>query len=167
MSESKLKSIVLGYLSELETVDPILNPKLDFGYKFLFPKGKDPRGNPIGRTFSVVKPKSQNILDISRGIGIPKEYIDAFNKMGEGSEQKFIKNLIKILLLHRVFYRFDLENNRYSISDTIFLNKGKFVAKNNFFNSIRKVFGCSEYIILELQDYCSGEFDIDDLKFIS
>lgn len=41
------------------------------------------------------------------------------------------------------------------------------ILKNTLYNSIHKVFGCVLYSITELQDFCSGEFDISDLKYIS
>ncbi|KKL98051.1 hypothetical protein LCGC14_1828310, partial [marine sediment metagenome] len=105
-------------------------------------------------------------LKISRGIKMAEQHTEAFNTMAEGSKQRFFKDLVKVFLLHQVFFNFDLNNNRYNVSDVIFLDKNKFVSKNVFFNSIRKVFGCSEYSIFELQDFCSGEFDIGDLKLI-
>lgn len=166
MGDSKLKSLIEEYLSDAELKETIHDPKLDLGFRFVFPKGKTPQGRSIGRPFTVIKAKDKNVLEISSQITISAEHIEKFKAMEKGSKEKFFKNLIKIFLLKEVFYSVDFNHNRYMVVDNIFLSSGEVISKNTFFNSIRKVFGCVMYSITELQDFCSGEFDITDLKFI-
>ncbi len=166
MSEpkSKLKSIIREYLSETELKETLHDPKLDLGFRFIFPKGKNPQGKPIGRPFTVIKSKKKNILEISSPVVISEEHIKILNSTDKRAKDKFFRKLTKTFLLKEVFFNFNLQNNRYVIIDNIFLNKNKVISKNTFYNSLRKVFGCTIFSILELQDFCSGEFDISDLS---
>jgi len=166
MSEpkSKLKSIIREYLSETELKETLHDPKLDLGFRFIFPKGKNPQGRPLGRPFTVVKTKNKSFLDISSPVTISEEHIKILNSMKKVAKDKFFRKLTKTFLLKEVFFNFDLKNNRYVIIDNIFFNKNKVISKNTFYKSIKKVLGCVIFSILELQDFCSGEFDISDLS---
>ena len=166
MGESKLKRLIEEYLSDAELKETIHDPKLELGFRFMFPSGKDPRGRSIGRPFTVIKAKVKNVLEISSQITISSEHIEKFRAMEKGSKEKFFKNLTKIFLLKEVFYNIDFNHNRYMIIDNIFLSPEEVISKNTFFNSIRKVFGCVMYSIAELQDFCSGEYDISDFELI-
>ena len=166
MSEDKLKNVIKEYLSNTELKETLHDDKLELGFRFLFPKGKNPDGKPLGRPFTVVKEMKKDILEISSNVSISKQHVDAFDSMEKGAKQKFFKNLAKVFHLKEVFFNIDLQNNRYAIIDNIFLNKGEIIVKNTFYNSIRKVLGCIIYSIIELQDFCSGEFDAGSLKIV-
>jgi len=45
------------------------------GFRFVFPKGTNPQGKPIGRPFTVVKAKNKNILEITRPVPLSPEHI--------------------------------------------------------------------------------------------
>ena len=164
MNEMKLKAVIKEYLAEAELKETLHDPKLELGFRFIFPKGKNKQGKPIGRPFTVVKSKTKNILEISSPVPISKEHVQKLDLMEQGSKQKFFRNLMKTFLLKEVFFNIDLINNRYAVIDNIFLDKKEIISKNSLYNSIRKVLGCVLYSIIELQDFCSGEFDITDLR---
>lgn len=166
MSESDLKGLIKEYLIETDLKETLHDSKLELGFRFVFPKGLNPQGKPVGRPFTIVKAANREVLEISSPIKISQEHIDAFNSMEKGTKERFFKNLSKTLFLKEVFFNIDTDNNRFAIIDNIFLRQGEVVSKNEFFNSVRKVLGCVLFSILELQDFCSGEFDVSDLKLI-
>ena len=166
MNESKLKQVILNYLSNAELKETLHDPKLELGFSFIFPKGTTPQGRPIGRPFTVVKAKNKNILEITSPVPLAPEHIKKLESIEKQAKDKFVRKLIKQFVLKEVFFTFDLSHNRYAVIDNIFLDKNRVISRNTFYNSVRKVLGCVIYSILELQDFCSGEFDISDLKLI-
>ena len=61
--DSKIKILIQEYLLDEGLLrEKISNPKLDFGFQFMFPPGNDPRGRPIGRNMVVIKPKQKNLI---------------------------------------------------------------------------------------------------------
>ncbi len=166
MSDTKLRDMIKEYLSDAELKETLHDPKLELGFRFMFPPGKNPQGRPIGRPFTVVKVKNKNVLELSSLINISPDHTEKLDAMEKGSKEKFFKTLIKTFFLKEVFFNIDQSHNRYMIIDNIFLSSGEIITKNTFYNSIRKVLGCVLYSIAELQDFCAGEFDISDLKLI-
>ena len=62
----KLKNIISEYLSEdAEIKGEINNDNVEIGYIFEHPTGIDPSGNPVGRPFTIVKPKDKNFININ------------------------------------------------------------------------------------------------------
>ena len=70
--------------------------------------------------------------------------------------------LRKSFLLKDVFYRIDIKNHRYEITDQTFLNKDGYISKNSFFKSVRKVFNCAVYSNIILGEYCAGKVKPED-----
>jgi hypothetical protein len=70
--------------------------------------------------------------------------------------------LRKFFLAKDVFYRIDVQNNRYEISDQIFIKKDGTISKNSFYKSIRKVFTCSAFSNIILNEYCYGTTKPED-----
>lgn len=167
MNESKLKQVIRNYLSNAELKETLHDPKLDLGFRFVFPKGTNPQGKPIGRPFTVIKVKNKNILEITSPVPLSPEHIKKLGSTEKQAKNKFVRNLVKQFVLKEVFFQFDLSHNRYAVIDNIFLDKNRVISRNTFYNSVRKVLGCVIYSILELQDFCSGDFDIGDLRLIS
>ncbi len=71
-------------------------------------------------------------------------------------------DLRKSFLLKDAFYRIDVKNYRYEISDQIFLDNNGIISKNSFFKSIRKVFNCATYSNIILGEYCAGKIRPED-----
>lgn len=71
--------------------------------------------------------------------------------------------LRKSFLLKDVFYRIDIKNFRYEISDQVFLDEDGIISKKSFFKSIRKVFNCAAYSNIILGEYCAGKIKPEDI----
>ena len=97
--EPKLKSIIRDYLIDTELKETLHDPKLDLGFRFLFPKGNTPQGKPTGRPFTVVKTKQRNVLEISSPVNIAKEHVKILNSMEKLVKDKFLRKLTKTFLL--------------------------------------------------------------------
>jgi hypothetical protein len=162
--ESKIKQRIQDYLLDEGLLrQKISDPKLDFGFRFIFPPGKDPLGRPIGRNMVVIHPKDKNLIIVSLGVQISKLHIKALESLENRKKMNYFMDLRKSFLLKDVFYRIDIKNYRYEISDQVFLSENRHISKNSFFKSIRKVFNCAAYSDIILGEYCAGKIKPEDL----
>ncbi len=161
--ESKIKNLVQEYLLDEGLLrEKISDSKLDFGFQFIFPPGNDPAGRPIGRRMVVIKPKNKSLIIFSLGTQMAKPHVDTLNSLKENRKMQFFWDLRKFFLIKDLFYRIDINNHRYEISDQIFLKNDGTVSKNSFFKSIRRVFDSAAYSNILLGEYCSGKIKPDD-----
>jgi hypothetical protein len=161
--ESNIKQFIQDYLLDEGLLrGKISDPKLDFGFQFIFPPGKDPLGRQIGRNMVVIRPKNKNLIIVSLGVQISKPHIKALNSLEKPKKMNFFMDLRKSFLLKDVFFRIDINNHRYEITDQIFLNKDEFISKNSLFKTIRKVFNSGAYSNIILGEYCAGKIKPED-----
>ncbi|MFX1257302.1 MAG: DUF2299 family protein [Promethearchaeota archaeon] len=140
----------------------IKDPKIEFGFQFIFPPGKDPLGRAIGKMMVVFKPKNKDSLFIEIGTQIARIHINALDSLGE-KKMQFFMDLRKSFLIKDVFFGIDIKNNRYKISDQIFLKADGTISKNIFYKSIRRVFNSAAYSNMILAEYCAGKVKPEDL----
>lgn len=160
-SESNIKHLIQEYLLDeglLRNKIPPDDKKLEFGFQFVFPPG------PIAQKMVVIKPKNKDLIIISNNIQISPQHIEALNSLEENRKTSFFMNIRKFFLAKDVFFRIDPQNFRYEISEQIFLKKDGTISKNSFFKSIRKVFTCSAYINMILNEYCSGKVKPEEME---
>ena len=163
-TESKIKNLIQEYLLDEGLLrEKISDPKLDFGLQFIFPPGMDKLGRPVGRRMVVIKPKNKNLIIISLGTQISQPHVDALNSLNKNRKPQFFWDLRKFFLIKDLFYRIDIQKNRFEISDQIFFKSDGTVSKNNFFKSIRRVFDGAAYSNIILGEYCSGKIKPEDL----
>ena len=161
--ESKIERLIREYLLDEESLRKnIKDPKLQFGFQFIFPPGKDPTGRPIGKMMAVFQPKSKDLVIISLGTQVSKPHVDALNSLKEDRRMSFFIDLRKFFLLKDVFFRIDIQNFRYEISDQIFIKADGMISKNSFYKAVRRVFNTSAYSNMILGDYCSGKIKAED-----
>jgi hypothetical protein len=110
----------------------------------------------------VIKPKQKKLIVISLGTQISKPHVEALNSLKEDRKLRFFWDLRKFFLVKDLFYRIDIQNYRYEISDQIFLKDDGSVSKNKFFKSIRRVFDGAAYSNIMLGEYCSGTISPGD-----
>jgi len=160
MSDLKTNDLIREYLLDEGILRKrIKDSKLDFGFQFIFTTGQ---GKHIMAAF---KPRAKDLVIISSGIQIAEQHIKALDSLENDKKMHFFMELRKFFLFKDVFFRIDVQNHRYEISDQIFLKKNGHVSKNSFFKSVRKVFNCAAYSNLLLAQYCSGKiFDEDFYK---
>lgn len=161
--ESKIKHLIHDYLLDEGLLrEKITDPKVEFGFRFIFPPGKDPLGRQVGRNMVVFRPKNKNLIIMSLGIQISDPHIKALDSLEKNKKMNFFMDLRKSFLLKDVFYRIDIKNHRYEIIDQRFLNKDEFISKNSFFKMVRKVFNGATYSNFILDDYCAGKIKPED-----
>ena len=164
IKESKIKQLIREYLLDEGLLrGKIDDPKLDFGFQFIFPPGKDPLGRQIGRNMVVINPKKKDLLIVSLGIQISNLHVKALNTLDDVKKMSFFMELRKSFLLKDVFYRIDIKNFRYEISDQVFLDEDGIISKKSFFKSTRKVFNCAAYSNIILGEYCVGKIKPEDI----
>ena len=105
-----------------------------------------------------------NLIIISLGTQISKPHIDALNSLKQERKMGFFIDLRKFFLLKDVFFRIDMQNFRYEISDQIFIKADGTLSKNTFYKVIRKVYNAAAYSNMILGDYCSGKVKPEDLS---
>ncbi|MFX1379648.1 MAG: DUF2299 family protein [Promethearchaeota archaeon] len=161
--ESKIKDLIHDYLLDEGLLrEKISDPKLNFGFQFIFPPGNDPLGRPVGRTMVVFQPKNKNLVIVSLGIQISDPHVKALDSLENNKKLNFFIDLRKSFLLRDVFFRIDIKNNRYEIIDQYFLDNEEQISKNSFFTSVRKVFNCAAYSNIILSEYCAGKIKPED-----
>ena len=162
--ENNIKFLLLEYLSD-ENLQPnkISDAKLEFGFQFIYPPGRDPHGRPIGKGMVVFMPKNKDLLILSVGTQISPPHVEALDSLEIAKKMQFFMDIRKHFLLKDVLYRIDIQNHRYEISDQIFLSKNDSLSKNTFFSSIRRVFDAMVYSNMILSEYCVGKIKIEDV----
>ena len=161
--ESNIQRLIRDYLLDEEALRKnIKDQKLQFGFQFIFPPGKDPMGRPIGKMMAVYQPKGKEIIIISLGTQISKPHINALNSLKQERKMGFFIDLRKFFLLKDVYFRIDIQNFRYEISDQIFIEADGTLSKNSFYNAVRKVFNAAAYSNMILGDYCMGKVKLED-----
>jgi hypothetical protein len=160
VEESEIKKQIREYLIDegiLRTQIPDSEDKLEFGFKFIFPPG------PKGHMMVVFKPKSKDLIIISAGTQISKHHVKALNSLGEEKKLKFFMELRKLFLLKNVFFRIDIQNYRYEISDQFFLKPDYTISKDKLFKSVRKVFNSTAYSNILLNEFCIEKLKPDEV----
>ncbi len=161
--ENRIEQVIREYLLDEVSLKKIPDPKLEFGYQFTFPPGKDPSGRSIGQNMAVLKPKNKGILIISLGTQISPPHVEALNSLEDQKKRQFFIDLQKFLFFKNLLFHIDGKNNRYEISEQVFLGKKSVISKDAFFKKIRKVFSCSAYCQIMLNDHCSGMIKPEDI----
>ena len=159
---TNIKNLIQDYLLDeglLRNKIPIDEKKLEFGFQFVFPNTK----GPIAQKMVVIKPKNKDLIIISNPIQISPPQVDALNSLENNGKIFFFMAIRKFFLVKDVFFRIDTEKFRYEISDQMFLKKDGTISKNSFFKSVRKVFTCSAYSNILLNEYCSGKIKPEDM----
>jgi hypothetical protein len=162
---NKIKYVILEYLSD-ENLQPnkIPDEKLDFGFQFIFPPGKDPLGRPIGKAMVVFKPKNKELLILSIGTQISPIHVNALNSLEQNKKNQFFMDVRKHFLMKDVLYRIDLKNYRYEITEQIFTSKTKIISKDSFYKRVRRVFNAMVYSNMILAEYCEGKITPEELE---
>ena len=120
--ENNIQHLIQDYLLDEGLLrGKISDPKVEFGFQFVFPPGKDPLGRPIGRNMVIIQPKKKNIIIVSLGVQLSEPHIRALDSLENPKKLNFFMDLRKSFLLKDVFYRIDIKNHRYEIIDQIFL----------------------------------------------
>ncbi len=161
--ESNITQLIQDYLLDEGLLrGKVSDPKLEFGFQFIFPPGKDLLGRPVGRNMVVFRPKNKGLIIVSLGVQISEPHINALNSLENNKKMNFFMDLRKSFLLKDVFYRIDIKNHRFEIIDQIFLDKEESISKNSLFKMIRKVFNCAAYSNFILDEYCAGKIKPED-----
>ncbi len=159
-NESNIKQLIQEYLLDeglLRGKIPLDNNKVEFGFQFVFPPG------PIAQKMVAIKLKDKDLIIISNPIQISPQQVEALTALEENRKLYFFMDIRKFFLAKDVFFRIDAQNFRYEISDQIFLKRDGTISKNSFFKSIRKVFTCSAYSNMILNEYCLGKIKPEDI----
>ena len=163
VKESKIKNLIQDYLLDEGLLrEKLSDPKLDFGFRFIFPPGQDPLGREVGRNMVVLRPKNKNLIIVSLGIQISEPHVNALNSLEENKKLSFFIDLRKFFLLKDVFFRIDIKNHRYEIIEQFFLDNNDTISKNSFYKTVQKVFNCGAYSNIILTEYCAGKIKPED-----
>jgi hypothetical protein len=111
----------------------------------------------------VIKPKDKDLIIISNPVQISPQQVEVLNSLKDNRKVNFFMDIRKFFLAKDVFFRIDPQNFRYEISDQIFLKRDGTISKNSFYKSVRKVFTCSAYSNMILNDYCLGKIKPGDI----
>ena len=160
--ETKIKTLIREYLLDEGILrENIKDPRLEFGFKFEYPPGKNPLGKPIGNPFTVVSLKKKNRLDISINVGIDPKTA----KMLESRKTELFNDLKKLFLSMHVMFNIDVNNYRFNLIDVIYLNNNKLISKNTFYKSVRLLHDAAIHSFIIIGEYVKQEHDGLDFVF--
>ena len=155
--ENEIKYMIQEYLIEEGILkQKITNPNLDFGYMISFPPGVK-----NFHKMNVFKPKNKDFIIILIATQISNQHVKALDSLGD-KKLRFFTSLRKIFLLKDVYFRIDAGNNRFEISDQIFLKSNGKLSKNSLYKGIRRVFNCAVYANTILGEFCYGKVKDDE-----
>ncbi|MBD3213288.1 MAG: DUF2299 domain-containing protein [Candidatus Lokiarchaeota archaeon] len=158
-----LEEIIRDYLLDEGILRKrIDNENLEFGYQFEFPPFTE-GGNKRGQNMVVYQPKKKDLIIISIATQISPPHVEALESV-DGRKIRFFVELKKLLLLRNLFFRLDIDNYRYEISDQMFITDDEPISKNHFFQTVRKVFNIQAYSNLLLMEFCSGKIQQEDFE---
>lgn len=158
--KSRIKNLIRDYLLDEGILrEKITDSKIDFGFKFSFPPG------PKGQGMSIFKPKDKDFIIILIRIQISESQAKILSSLEENKKIQFFMDLRKYFIIKEVFYRIDVQNYRYEITNQIFLKNDEIISKNSIFKRIRKLYFCFMFSTTILQEYCSGK-EMPSKKFV-
>ena len=162
--ENNLKVKIRNFISKEGVLKTeIHEPKLEFGFSFLHPKGNAPNGKPKGRSFQINKPKKEDFLEIGVSTTISPEHV---KKLVDPPEKKvkFYYNLRKLCHLKNITFVIQLNDNRYILIKRIYLTENNKISTNLLYKAMRKLFNLDIYIILAIHEICEGKMKPDDMS---
>jgi len=157
--EPRTKELIREYLLNeglLREKLPDPQSKLEFGFIFSFPPGQETQ------RMSVFKPKDKNFIIIILRTQISESHVNSLKTGKNDKISSFLSDLRKYFIIKEVYFRIDIQNFRYEISDQLYLEKSGYISKNLFFNSIRKLFYSYMYSNIILEEKLSGKLKISD-----
>lgn len=136
--------------------EEIDDPKLEFGFIFIFP-------NERGKPMTVIRQKKKNFIEISFGFKLSPEHEKKFKSLENTDKRTFIKYLQKNLFRAELDYNYNF-SQQYTLAliDKIFLENDQ-ISLNQFFRSVRKIHSNAMNIIFFIQDFFTDEFNAGDL----
>jgi hypothetical protein len=156
--ENEVKSLIQKYLSDESLLrETMQNPKLEFGFRFVFPGGVNPSGQSVGKNFIVIKPKSRDYLQISIGTKISPPHMEMLNTLSKSKKTSFFNELQKLFFQKGYLFVIDFQNNKYVLTDRIYFEKYETISKNIFFKSVHNLFGTFMCGLILLQEYCADK----------
>ena len=94
--EGGIRDLILEYLLDEDVLKKkIPDKKIEFGFEFTFPPGRNPRGQLIGQTMFVFQPKARNFIIITIGTQLSPAHIKALKDL----TPKFFMALRKLFLI--------------------------------------------------------------------
>ncbi|MBY9007880.1 MAG: DUF2299 family protein [Candidatus Lokiarchaeota archaeon] len=142
--------------------EKIIVPDLKFGFQFTFPLFTE-SSEEKGQLMVIYQPLNKNFLIISIATQISEYHTDILMNSSDKKNQFFI-DIKKIILLKNLFFRLDIDNDCYEISDQIFIDPDKPLSKNGFYKTIRKLYNVQVYCNLLLMEYCAEKLDPEEIK---
>ena len=164
--ETPLKVSIREYLLDEGFLrEQIRDPKLELGYRFQFPHGKDGLGKDVGRNFTVVKEKNKDSIKISHGFHFSPDVSKAFDSLDINNKNKFMANLTSIIFIKELTFslEFSADKKVIVIHDGIFLGGKKQISKNLFYRTIKRIYGTTMYCIALINERLGGKISIEDL----
>jgi hypothetical protein len=149
--EELLKDLVIKYVKEIGILKgEIEDPKLDFGFLFLYPDIRDLKGKPKGKTFSVVKVKKKNYIVLSHGTKIDGHHKKALVNLSDREKKQLFLNFQELFHSKELDFNINFDHLRFGLSRKIFLLENSFTLEN-FYIYVHKIFSTVMRAIIILE----------------
>ncbi|MFW9973151.1 MAG: DUF2299 family protein [Candidatus Odinarchaeota archaeon] len=160
-SEPKLNVLIRNYASEIAELEETLhNPKLDFGYRFLFPNRKNPMHKPI----TIVKPKKKKYIEIGIGLSITGKHKDCLEKLDEEKKRQLFFEFQKIFFSKEVQFELDFKSLRFAFHKNIYF-EGNSLSRVSILKTITKIFSIAMLTIILLEQFRDEKVDFSKRSF--
>ncbi|MBY8981742.1 MAG: DUF2299 family protein [Candidatus Lokiarchaeota archaeon] len=158
-----IENLIREYLLDERSFQKrINNSELKFGFQFIFPSYPS-SSEQKGQVMVVFQLNNTDFLIISIGTQISKSHIDILKKYKEREVQFFI-DLKKLIFKMNLFFRLDIQNYNYEISEQIFIEHDKIISKNIFFKIVRKLYNTQAYSSLLLMEHCMDKQNLKEIN---
>ncbi|MBN1215298.1 MAG: DUF2299 family protein [Candidatus Lokiarchaeota archaeon] len=158
-----IQNLIKIYLEQEGLLEKTIEePDIKFGFQFNYPFSKD-LSYQNNQSIVLYQPINKDFLIISISTQISKHHSKMLlNDLNR--KYQFFLDIKKIILIKNLFFRIDTRNDRYEISDQIFLESIKQISKNEFYKIVRKLYNIHVYCYLILIEYCVDRSNIEDIK---
>ncbi len=149
-----LPEIIKKYIETIGILKETLNePKLEFGYRFLYPNEK-------GRTFLAVKPKIKNCVEIQTLTKLSPQHVDILNAFPQEKQRQLFYDIGEFLINNKIHHNLNLKDKLYILIDNFFILDEKDIPTiNQFKDSIKNLYYITLQTIKIVIDFCQIKGD--------
>lgn len=149
-----LDILIKKYIENIGQLKETINkPKLEFGYRFLYPHEK-------GRPFLVVKPKNKNCIEIQTLTKLSPQHLEILSSYPKEKQDILFFQLGELFINNKVHHNLNLKEKFYILIDNIFLLDEKDIPSiNDFKDRIKILYYTTLQGIKVVVDFCKTKGD--------
>ncbi len=149
-----LDILIKNYIENIGQLKETINdPKLEFGYRFLYP-------HPKGRPFLVIKQNNKNCIEMQTLTKLSPQHLDILNSYPEEKQKQLFFQLGEFFINNKVHHNLNFKDKFYILIDNFFiLNEKDIPLINDFKEKIKYLYYTTLQSIKIILDFCNTKAD--------